>query len=144
MTLLDKFNQDVSKWTRGTKRELKLEVIQLTAIYSGHARTDLDAKVRRYAGEASKINFAFPYYMAFVHKGAGKGYGGTKTGLFTRTNGTKGTTNPDSMGKMGTGARRPKPWFNPVVESRFPALEEIVARYHGEKVTLNIQRILVR
>lgn len=144
MTLTDQFNQDVSKWTRKTKRQLKLEVIRSTVIYSGHARKDLDAKVRRYAGEASKINFAFPFYMAFVHKGAGKGYGGSKTGLFTRTNGSKGTTNPNSMGKMGTGKRRPKPWFNPVVEARFPALEELVAVYHGGKVALNVQRILVR
>ncbi|MGY4385629.1 hypothetical protein ACVWYN_002675 [Pedobacter sp. UYP24] len=143
MTLVDKYNQDVSKWTRETKRQLKLEVIKLTTQYSGHSRSDLDAKVRRYAGEASKINFAFPFYMAFVHKGAGKGYGGSKTGLFTRANGSKGTTNASSMGKMGTGARRPKPWFNPVVEERFPRLEELVAVYHGGKVALNIQRILV-
>lgn len=96
-----------------------------------------------YMGEANKITFSFPYYMVFVHKGAGRGYGGLKTGKYTLASGGKGITNPASMGKMGTGKRIAKPWFNPVIEQQFPALSDMVNDYQGEKITLNIQRILI-
>jgi hypothetical protein len=142
MALLDDYNKDVSGWSRDIKRRLLMKVVQLTAVYSGHATKDLKTSVKKYAGEASKIEFSFPYYMAFVHKGAGRGAGGHKTGLFTRANGSKGKTNPNSMGQMGI-KRRAKPWFNPVVAERFPVLADIVAGYHGKKVILNIQKILV-
>lgn len=137
------FNQGVSAWSNGTKRKIKLEVLrQVLNIGPGH--NNQQVAVRKYAGEASKINFSFPYYMVFVHKGAGRGYGGNKTGLFTRASGRKGTTNPLSMGKMGTGRRKPKPWFNPIVESQFPALADLVATYHGGKVMLKIEKILIK
>jgi len=144
MTLTNEFNQKVRRWASGTKKELKLKVVQETTKYSGHSRQDLDTKVRNYAGEASKINFNFPYYMVFVHKGAGRGYGGNKTGLFTRRDGSKRATREASMGRMGTGKRVAKPWFNPVIESRFGELEQIIGEYHGNKVALAMERILVR
>lgn len=143
MALLDEYNKDVSGWARGTKRKLKLKVIQLTTEYSGHSRTDLNTDVKKYRGEAAKINFAFPYYMVFVHKGAGKGAGGSKTGKYTKKDGSKGITNPNSMGKMGI-KRRPKAWFNPVIEERFPELAELVGAYHAGKVVLAINKIMVR
>jgi hypothetical protein len=48
------------------------------------------------------------------------------------------------MGKMGTGKRRAKPWFNPVLENQFPALAQIVADYKGDQVIVNMQKILIK
>ena len=137
------FNKGVSAWSNGTKRKIKLEVLRLVLnIGPGHDQQKVD--VRKYAGEASKINFSFPYYMVFVHKGAGRGYGGNKTGLFTKASGAKGKTNANSMGKMGTGKRKAKPWFNPIVESQFPVLADLVGTYHGDKAIAKISKILIK
>lgn len=100
--------------------------------------------VKKYAGEASKIDFSMPYYMVFVHKGAGRGYGGSKTGEFTSLLGGKRKTNTSSLGKMGTGKRKAKPFFNPVIEQLFPQLADIIANYHGDKVMAKIEKILIR
>jgi hypothetical protein len=142
MSKLQEYNSQVSGWTRDTQRKLKNRILRLV-LNIGHAYNDTKGSTKRYMGEANKISFAFPYYMVFVHKGAGRGYGGSKTGLFTRGNGSKGRTSRSSFGKMGTGKRVAKPWFNPVIEQEFPQLENIIVDYRGEKITLNIQRILI-
>lgn len=137
------FNTQVRKWTGATRRAMKLRTLQLVlSIGPGHDQQK--TRVRYYLGEANRIQFSFPYYMVFVHKGAGRGYGGNKTGLFTTRTGGKGKTNPASMGKMGTGKRKPKPWFNPVLEEKFPELGEILQEYHGGKAVANIQKILIK
>jgi hypothetical protein len=142
MSTLSEYNGEVNGWTRDTQRKLKNRVLRLV-LNIGHAYNDLKGSTRKYMGEASKISFVFPYYMVFVHKGAGRGYGGGKSGKFTNKQGGKSITNTASFGKMGTGKRRAKPWFNPVIEQAFPELENIVTDYRGEKLTLNIQRILI-
>lgn len=140
---VENYNKDVNQWAGATKRKLKLKVMQLVA-HRGPGLKQQKVSVKKYLGEASKIDFAFPYYMVFVHKGAGRGYGGNKTGLFTQSNGRKGKTNPNSMGRMGTGKRQAKPWFNPVLEEQFPALAELIANYHGQKVIAQLQKILIK
>lgn len=142
MSKLQEYNSQVSGWTRDTQRKLKNRILRLV-LNIGHAYSDTKGSTRKYMGEANKISFAFPYYMVFVHKGAGRGYGGSKTGLFSRANGSKGTTSRSSFGKMGTGKRVAKPWFNPVIEENLPDLDNIIVNYRGEKITLNIQRILI-
>lgn len=142
LSLLTNYNKDVTEWTAQSRRKMKMEVLRMV-LNIGPGYENLRSKVGKYAGEASKLTFDFPYYMVFVHKGAGRGYGGNKTGLFSKADGSKGTTSKSSFGKMGTGKRRPKPWFNPVVEERFPALADLVRNYHGGKVVLNIQKILI-
>lgn len=138
------YNRDVRSWNRNTTRKMKLEILRMTAVYSGQARRAPQSRVRTYQGEASRISWAFPYYMVFVHKGAGRGYGGSKTGLFTRADGGKGRTNKLSMGRMGTGRRKAKPWFNPVIEKQFPELAALIADYHASKVVANMEKILIR
>ena len=142
MTRTDIFNGDVKNWTQDSQRKMKNTILRMV-LNIGHGYNDLKATNKKYMGETNKISFSFPYYMVFVHKGAGRGYGGNKTGLFSRADGSKGTTSPASMGKMGTGKRVPKPWFNPVVEAQFPLLSNIVATYRGEVIILTIQKILI-
>ena len=140
--LTNKFNNDVNAWTAQTRRQMKNEVLRLV-LNVGPAYENLRSNVKKYHGEASKLGFSFPYYMVFVHKGAGRGYGGRKSGLFTKADGSKGVTSRSAMGRMGTGKRQPKPWFNPVIEEQFPVLAELIQAYRGQKVVLNLQRILI-
>jgi hypothetical protein len=139
----NEFNQDVSKWTADSRRKMKRAVIQLTTQYSGAGQKQLKTLNRKYYGETNQIGFVFPLYMVFVHKGAGRGYGGNKTGFFSNRTGGKTATNPISSGRMGTGRRIPKPWFNPVIEANFPVLADLIATYHGGKQIDNIQRLLI-
>jgi len=142
-TPLNDYNNDVSGWMQGTTRQMKNRVLRLVMSGVGPSSKQLSGSTKKYAGEANKIVFSFPYYMVFFEKGAGRGYGGTKSGKFTTRTGGKRATSLTSFGKMGTGARQPKPWFNPVVEERFPELLDIVANYRGRKIILNIQRLLI-
>ena len=142
MSTLAEYNGEVAGFTRDTTRKLKNRVLRLV-LNIGHGYDDLKGSVRKTLGEANKISFTFPYYMVFVHKGAGRGYGGSKSGKFTNKFGGKSITSSSSKGKMGTGKRVAKPWFNPVIEESFPELEEIITDYRGEKIILNIQRILI-
>jgi len=144
MARVDIYNREVSNWARDTRLKLKKEFIQLTAVYSGQGKEGVNVKTAKYAGEASKISFAFPYYLVFVHKGAGRGYGGSISKQFTNSSGGKSKTSATSSGKMGTGKRVAKPWFNPIVENQFPDLANIIVDYHGDKVIARIQKILIR
>lgn len=142
MSAVSDYNRNVSDWSRDTLRKTRNRVLRL-CLNVGPGYDNQKVATKKYNGEANKITFSFPYYMVFVHKGAGRGYGGIKSGLFTRANGAKGVTNKLSFGKMGTGKRVAKPWFNPVLEEQFPFLAELVNNYHHEKIILNIQRILI-
>lgn len=137
------FNRDVAGWGRNTKGKLKIEVLR-TISRTGPGYKQINVGVKQYMGEASKIDFSFAYYMIFVHKGAGRGYGGVKSGKFTTKSGKKGITSPLSFGKMGTGKRIARPWFNPIIDQQFPVLADLIANYHGEKAILNIQKILIK
>ena len=144
MARIDVYNKDVRNWSADTKRKIKREVLQLTAKYSGQGYAKQEAKTRLYAGEASKITFSFPYYMVFVHKGAGRGYGGSISKKFTNAKGGKSGTNPLSFGRMGSGKRKPKPWFNPIIEQQFPQLADLVTDYKTDKAILQMQKILIK
>lgn len=142
MSLTQTFNRDVAQWGRDTLRSTRNQVLRL-CLNVGPGYEQQTVSTRSYAGEANKITFAFPYYMVFVHKGAGRGYGGNKSGLYTRKDGSKGVTSQNSRGRQGSGKRVAKPWFNPVIESQFPLLADLVATYHGQKIAINIQRVLI-
>ncbi|SDM40998.1 hypothetical protein [Pedobacter antarcticus] len=151
MARIDTYNRDVRSWTKDVKRKLQLNILQMTSVYSGRAKKELESSVKNYAGLASKIGFTFPFYLVFVHKGAGRGYGGSghqfggnTVHQFTRRDGTKKATNSTSWHKMATGKRVAKLWFNPVLEEKFPVLSNLVTEYHGDRVLQGLERILVK
>src|SRR5438067_1895636 len=136
MSSLSQYNAEVPRWTRDTKRMIKNRILG-EVLNVGYAYEHLESGTKRYMGETNRIWFGFPYYMVFVHKGAGRGYGGNgsrngRHGIvhqYSRADGSKGQTSPASFGRMGTGKRQPKPWFNPVIEQQFPELADIVTNY---------------
>ena len=67
-------------------------------------------------GMISKITLKIKKSGIYREKGAGKGMGGKKGSSWIDSKGQRKTTNPNSLGKAGTGNRQPAPWFNPVVE----------------------------
>ena len=81
-------------------------------------------------GEIFRLGFSFAREGIFVHKGVGRGYN-MVNGMVVKTSKTSGFN------------RKPKPWFNPVVESFIPALEQIIKEY-TETAIVNSSRIYIR
>ena len=71
---------------------------------------------RKRDGLINKVTLKIKKSGIYREKGAGKGYGGKKGSKWINAKGNQKTTNPESLGKAGTGKRRAAPWFNPVVE----------------------------
>ena len=72
--------------------------------------------------------------------GAGKGRGGSKGSRWVDKYGNSKKTNPESLGKMGTGGRVAKPFINQVLESDkgIDQLATIAAVQIGDAVTGNL------
>lgn len=80
--------------------------------------------------EITSIGFSFKPEGVYVHLGVGKGYnmeGGTV--ILTKKT--------DQKWK-----RKPKPWFNPVIEQHIPELVEIVREYCGALI-VNTTRLYI-
>jgi len=80
--------------------------------------------------EITSIGFAFEAAGLYVHLGVGRGY--------NMTNGTRTIHTKDNVWK-----RRPKQWFNPVIEQFIPELQKIVYDYCGQLI-INTTRIYIK
>ena len=81
-------------------------------------------------GEIFRLGFSFAREGIFVHKGVGRGYV-MNNGVVVKISKSSGHN------------RKPKPWFNPVIESFIPELGEIIKNY-AENAILNSTRIYIR
>jgi hypothetical protein len=71
---------------------------------------------RKKDGAINRLSVKFPRALVYTHKGAGKGRAGTKGSKWLNKFNVEKTTNPKSMGKMGTGGRTEKPFINNVLD----------------------------
>ena len=132
---VSRFNRRVRAWGRDTNAALKSSIGRLV-----RRDTRLSSSVRqnyRHWGRApqagqeiTSIGCAFEEAGLYVHLGVGRGY--------NREGGTVVVTKKHNRDRM---ARRPKPWFDPVIEDRLPALEKVVQDYCGD-LFINTGRIL--
>ena len=89
----------------------------------------------------NKVSFGFQRYGVFVMKGAGTGMGGSIGTTWYNARGEKKKTNPQSFGKMGTGSRYEKNWFNPVMEEYIEELADIIVQDYPELIINRIKLI---
>ena len=120
---------DIEQWAQDTTNALQGSLSAIGAVDSGEGRASIRNQVKHYSDGSSGISFKFLRRLVYIEKGAGKGYGGTK-GSQWRHNGQKKTTNPNSFGKMGTGRRPARPWFNPVIRMQVRIIRREVAEYY--------------
>lgn len=147
-------NGDIIKWGKAQISPLKSEIRALgIKNYTGQMRRFLRDKYFRYNGKINGVGFAMPQHAVFVHKGVGRGYpidasGGKALGL---TNSRKRKAleargyNKRAIGrflsmsdKLGAKSRKPKPWFNPVIDRAVPVLADTVAKHNAEILEHNI------
>jgi hypothetical protein len=81
-------------------------------------------------GEIYRLGFSFRREGIFVHKGVGRGYV-MNNGIVVKISKSQGFN------------RKPKPWFNPVIERFMPELEQIIHEY-AESAIVNSTRIYIR
>lgn len=124
-------NQIVQEETERCVAALKAEQIRVgIKSYSGKGE-NIKYKLtgRDPIGVYKRIRFIFPRYMVFVEKGASRGHAGRIGGRWTDKKGIVIYTNPKSFGKMNTGARKAKEWFNSVIENFVNVLTDRLQQY---------------
>ena len=134
------FNKAVEQWAQRVTPQLRATIASRSLRIARELHPNLYTD--RY-GLVNRVGFSFPRYGIYIHKGAYKGHGGfigSKWEMLKRVGGREVSTgivrhtNPDSLGKQGTGARRPFPWFDPVIRNRIGELEAVVLDYFDTMV----------
>jgi hypothetical protein len=134
------YNDQIKNWTLEFVRELKAEISSLNIEHSPNSPSSrsmvstIKGKTRQQADVVNRISIAMPRHAIYVHKGAGKGRGGSKGSTWINAKGEQKSTNPNSLGKMNTGNRNAKPWFDPIVDRKLPELEKIIGTNYGNMV----------
>lgn len=130
------FNQSVKNWAKQTSQKLKASVRSMIDrdLLLSDSVTPRVYYDRKYAREANRIGFSFVREGIYVHKGAGKGHGGTKGSKWYNLKGERKETQLSSLMKMGTGNRQPKEWFNPIIEGELPQLADLVTDYSASLI----------
>jgi hypothetical protein len=142
----DKQNDRVTDWAVRSEGDLKgksnaLGITHRTNSPSpGPSVPKIKHRLRQSSGVIDVVSFRFPRSLIWPHKGAGKGMGGSKGSVWYDKLGMKRTTDPNSFGKMGTGNRVAKEWFNSVMEADtgVDELATIVAEESADSIVNNI------
>lgn len=90
-------------------------------------------------GSVTAVKFSVPRHLFYVHHGAGSGQGGKKGSRWTTAAGISKRTNPESLGKAGTGNRTEKPFIKNTLDRQVPVLADIVASTGAAIVTSAIK-----
>jgi hypothetical protein len=129
-------NSEVQAWFTDTLRAVKARYTQLI---HNPGRGSISGSTHSSYGEIDRVSFRFKRYLIYVHKGAGRGQGGSKGSQWTDPHGNKRSTNPLSFGKMNTGRRHAEEWLNPVLDTEVPKLADIVANCQANAVVKAIR-----
>jgi hypothetical protein len=132
------FNAAVRQWGRASNDEIRAALAGVGAKRTGQLIREMKVRTGMQFGRVNRVTFGFPRYLVFVEKGAGKGYGGAK-GSQWQTAGQRRKTNPNSKGKMGTGARPARPTYNPTMDRRVPILAAIAAEFYADQAVRNLR-----
>ncbi|MNS40544.1 hypothetical protein D3C72_728640 [compost metagenome] len=112
------FKDQVKQWTKETYLKAKARTALLRIGVTGHADDMFRTSVRQRYGEIDSISFKMVRYMVFVHKGVGKG---------------------NKISDPGR-KKKPKEWFNPIIDERLPQLADMVAAEKADS-TVNVIQI---
>ncbi len=134
-------NAGVKSWFDTTFRLIKMRYMELVQSKdrSGEGLDTLRMRTRQSYGEIDSGSLNFKRYLVWVHKGAGRGQGGSKGSKWIGPDGQLKKTNPLSFGKMNSGTRHAEEWLNPVLDEQVPKLANIVAGFKADAAIKQIQ-----
>lgn len=146
---LTEFNKAINKWQNSVAAQLR------AGIASRSMRIARDLRPTSYTdkyGIINRLGFTFPRHGIYIHKGAGRGQGGTigsKWMQLKRINGVDVSTgiirhtNPASLNaSQGEGNRQAYEWFDPVIRNRISELQDIVVGYFDTMI-IDATRIFI-
>ena len=116
LTDLNKVNAIISADTAAVVPKLITEQNKYGIQHSSDGFNKIKTSTSIRDGIIRKITFKFKKTGIYREKGAGRGYGGKKGSTWRNSKGQQVSTNPESLGKAGTGSRPEAPWFNPVIQ----------------------------
>lgn len=128
---MDAYNAAVQGWGRDSLGHLQRAMAGLSVRQTGQLARELKVHFGKRHGQVVNVAYTFPRYAVFVEKGAGRGYGGKK-GSQWYTGGARRRTAKESLGRMGSGNRPAKPFFNPTMDERVSALADLVVKYYAD------------
>lgn len=122
--------QTIKDWTGDTREMLRARAPSLT----GAGAKSIKGKVKVRNLEPYAVTFNFERYVAWLDKGASRGYGGAKGSTWYNKKGEKKRTNPASLGKMNSGNRPAEPFIDATIAERLPVLAGLLARELADSV----------
>jgi hypothetical protein len=139
---LDRYNERVRDWGRNILSQISARAAANSISHrsnspsSGSSIAKIRDRYRMRAGAIDQVGIKFPRTLIYTHKGAGKGRGGNTGSRWVDKYGATKSTNPASKGKMGSGGRKEKPFFNQALESAAGVedLATIVAEETGDAI----------
>lgn len=137
-SLLEDLIGTARDWADNTKGHLQ----QAVSVDSGEGRNSIENFAWHTRGTRANISISFQFlrYLIMIEKGAGRGYAGKKGSNWYDRKGEYKKTNPDSIGKMGTGARKAAAWFNPVLKLEIVKLADAAA----ENYVIEVKKLLIK
>lgn len=143
---LNQINNDIERWGNDAAHTLQATGSAMGIHHrdgSPSTKPSLQQIVARFKyanGLVHVVSFRVPRALIYTHKGAGKGMGGAVGSSWADRYGQQHKTDPKSFGKMGTGSRQEKPFYNNTMES--PAgidqLSDIVVTSLGDAIVNNL------
>jgi hypothetical protein len=142
----DKQNDRVLEWTNRSTGALKGRSNALGIRHRANSPSPsssvaaIKGSAKYASGIIDRVSFKFRRSLIWPHKGAGKGMGGVQGSSWKDKLGITHHTNPESLGKMATGNRVAKQWFNGVMDAPtgVDELATIVAEESGDAIVENI------
>ena len=150
---LNRFNTDVKTWADKVAGELRSSADSTFGHRDARQVNPLQPRLsesiqpnvrfdKKYMLETRSVGFTLARHGVFLHYGAGTGAGGIKGSNWTDRYGNLKKTNPQSLGKAGTGNRNEEHWFNNVINRNAPELADIVAEYSLD-ITINMANMML-
>jgi len=133
-------NSAVSRTGYRIRVQLKQSISRLSMKGKADLMRSLRLRFKYEFGEISQLKYQFSRHGIFFHKGVGRGYimqggrvvkGSKKNPMFKPI---------ERTGKSRT-PRRPKEWFNPVMDREVPKLADLIAKYRADGAAKSIIKI---
>lgn len=139
-------NKAIISWATQTTPELKAQLTRFNIkSYTGAMRRQLKHGFSNRDGNITAVGFKMPRHAIYVHKGVGRGWpAGTQSrstgkvmqGLLDR--GYNPKTAATYAQRLKGKQRKPKPWFNPVIDKRLKNLADAMAKHDADIVAKSI------
>lgn len=143
------FNEDAQRLSRAFGVELRSEYALVVENPTAGGTADvLKSNAGKKYGVVNRIGAEFPRHAIHMEKGSRRSYGGNIGSTWERADGSIGSTNPMSKGKMNTGNSPAKIWLGPTLDKYAELLADLANKHFAniaQQVTLSaIPEITIR